>query len=91
LNVLALPQALTQTQATACLDELLLAVRAEAGGAVELDARALKLFDSAALAVLLALRREALSLGKRFTVRGLPLQLENLAGLYGIAELIQPN
>jgi phospholipid transport system transporter-binding protein len=39
---------------------------------------------------LLELRREALSLGKRFAVRGLPTQLGNLAALYGVAELLPP-
>jgi phospholipid transport system transporter-binding protein len=38
--------------------------------------------------VLLACRREALAAGKAFSVRGLPTRLRQLAGLYGVAELI---
>ncbi len=86
--MLALPQALTQIQASACLRELMLALRAEAGGQAEVDASALQRFDSAALAVLLALRREALASGKTFSVHALPAELGNLAGLYGIAGLL---
>jgi phospholipid transport system transporter-binding protein len=86
--VLLLPQALTQNEANACLRELLAAMRSEAGGETVVDASALKRFDSSALAVLIGLRRESLRLGKRFSVRGLPLRLGNLADLYGIAELV---
>ncbi|MES2361957.1 MAG: STAS domain-containing protein [Pseudomonadota bacterium] len=52
------------------------------------DASALQEFDSSALAVLLACRREALAAGKAFSVRGLPARLRQLAGLYGVAELV---
>jgi phospholipid transport system transporter-binding protein len=47
-------------------------------------------FDSAALAVLLALRRQALALGKSFAIDGLPSRLGDLARLYGITELLSP-
>ena len=33
-------------------------------------------------------RREALTLGKTFSVRGLPARLRELAGLYGVGELL---
>lgn len=52
------------------------------------DAMALQTFDSSALAVLLACRREALAAGKDFSVKDLPARLRQLAGLYGVAELI---
>jgi len=52
------------------------------------DATNLSRFDSSALAVLLACRRQAQALGRAFYVRGLPPRLRQLAGLYGIAELI---
>jgi len=55
---------------------------------VVVDAARLEQFDSAALAVLLALRRESLKLGKTFAVAGLPQQLADLGSLYGIAELL---
>lgn len=83
-----LPKELTQTQATACLRMLVQGLRAESAPEVVVDATALSRFDSAALAVLLEFRREALALGKRFAVRGLPSRLGDLAALYGIAELL---
>ena len=54
------------------------------------DASALQVFDSSALAVLLECRREALSLGKTFAVQGLPAALMGMAGLYGVDLLIAP-
>jgi phospholipid transport system transporter-binding protein len=85
--VLQLPQALNQSSATGCLRDLTAALRAESA-AVVVDASHLAQFDSAALAVLLALRREALKLGKTFAIAGLPQRMADLAGLYGIAELL---
>ena len=52
------------------------------------DGAALQQFDSSALAVLLALRRQALTLRKTFAIQGLPERLGALAGLYGIGELL---
>jgi phospholipid transport system transporter-binding protein len=80
-------------QAEACVAELrkaLPAALAEAGAGqpVLLDASALERFDSSALAVLLACRRMALDAGRGMTVQGLPARLRQLAGLYGIGELI---
>lgn len=66
------------------LKQLVLAEPAE----VVADASALLEFDSSALAALLECRREALAAGKAFSVRGLPARLRQLAGLYGVAELI---
>ena len=86
--MLVLPSELTQTQAKACLGRLVAALRSSEGEVVEVDASALTRFDSSALAVLLEFRREALALGKRFVVQGLPGRLENLASLYGISELL---
>jgi phospholipid transport system transporter-binding protein len=87
--VLALPQELTQSQAMACLAALLKGMREQSELAVVLDATPLVRFDSAALAVLLELQRQATTLGKRLTIRGLPGRLSDLAALYGIAELLQ--
>ena len=55
---------------------------------VVLDAKALTVFDSSALAVLLDARRQALATGKTFSVSGLPARLQQLAMLYGVAGLI---
>ena len=84
----ALPAELTQAQASACLRALLPGLKSSADSPVVVDASKLVRFDSAALAVLLELRRESLALGKRFAVQGLPARLRNLATLYGIADLV---
>lgn len=55
---------------------------------VVVDAGALQQFDSSALAVLLECRREALRAGKTFAVLAAPERLLQLAGVYGVAELI---
>ena len=86
--MLVLPQELTQSQATACLAQLVQGLRSEPGPDVVLDASALGRFDSAALAVLLEFRRESLLMGKRFVIRGLPVRLADLAALYGIDALL---
>lgn len=86
--MLVLPQELTHSQATACLRMLVQGLRAQSGPEVVVDATALSRFDSAALAVLLEFRRESLAVGKRFSIRGLPARLGDLATLYGIVELL---
>ncbi|MDO8451051.1 MAG: STAS domain-containing protein [Rhodoferax sp.] len=86
--MLVLPNELTQSQATACLRMLVQGLRAQSGPDVVVDATALSRFDSAALAVLLEFRRETLAVGKRFSIRGLPARLGDLASLYGIDELL---
>ncbi|AGX86182.1 STAS domain-containing protein [Candidatus Symbiobacter mobilis] len=95
--MVALPPELTQHTAAQCLPGCLAALRAEAAGAgtardavstVEVDAAEVQRFDSVALAVLLALRREALLLGKGYAVRNLPVGLQRLATLYGIDTLL---
>ncbi|MDR2153471.1 MAG: STAS domain-containing protein [Burkholderiaceae bacterium] len=86
--MLVLPTELTHEQAEACLQMLLQAARSEAAPQVLVDATALTRFDSSALAVLLACRRECISDGKGFSVRGLPVRLRELAGLYGVRDLL---
>jgi phospholipid transport system transporter-binding protein len=85
--MLSLPATLTQAQATACLAELSAALNAQ-GPQVVVEATALQEFDSAALAVLLELRRAAVQTGKQFAVQSLPSRLSNLATLYGIETLL---
>jgi phospholipid transport system transporter-binding protein len=85
--VLALPAVLTHASGVDFAAGLKAAVSAEAGQVIA-DASALREFDSSALAVLLECRREALAAGKTFAVLNLPAQLRQLAGLYGVAELI---
>jgi phospholipid transport system transporter-binding protein len=86
--MLVLPAELTLQQATACLAMLLQGLRAAVQPEVLVDATALVQFDSSAIAVLLACRRESLAAGKTFAVRGLSPKLVQLAGLYGVRELL---
>ena len=86
--MLVLPKELTHSQATACLCMLVQGLHAQSGPQVVVDAAGLSRFDSTALAVLLEFRRESLALGKRFSVRGLPARLSDLARLYGIIDLL---
>ena len=86
--MLVLPAQLTHAQASACCQMLAQAMRRVPETAVVADAAALVQFDSSALAVLLECRREALALGKTFSVSRLPARLRELATLYGVAELL---
>jgi len=86
--MLVLPARLTHDQAGACSQMLSQALRAQSEMAVVADASALLQFDSSALAVLLECRREALGLGKSFSVTRLPARLRELATLYGVGELL---
>ena len=86
--MLSLPATLTQIQAKECLDQLTLDVRSAAEPQVVVSGALLSSFDSSALAVLLALRRECARAGKRFAVQGLPQRLRDLAALYGIERLL---
>jgi phospholipid transport system transporter-binding protein len=86
--MLVLPVELTHVQAEVYLKILLRAARAEAQPQVVIDGAALMRFDSSALAVLLACRRECISDGKGFAVRALPARLRQLARLYGVLGLL---
>jgi phospholipid transport system transporter-binding protein len=85
--VLTLPATLTHDQALDTARGLKVQVALQSD-VVVLDASALAQFDSSALAVLLACRRDAMAAGKSFAVTGVPARLAQLAGLYGVAELI---
>ncbi len=86
--MLVLPVELTHGQAVACMRMLEQSVRAQSGADVIADASALQHFDSSALAVLLACRREAQHRQKTFAVKGIPDRLRELSVLYGVAELL---
>ncbi len=88
--MLVLPPELTHRQATACLGMLMQGLKVHRDSAVVVDAHALTVFDTSALAVLLECRREALSVGKSFAVQGLPPALMGMAGLYGVDALLAP-
>ena len=84
-----LPAVLTHVQANTCAKALQAALRmGHSGPTVVVNASALKQFDSSALAVLLDCRRFAVALGLSFAVSGMPPRLRQLAGLYGLAELV---
>ncbi len=87
--VLTLPPVVTHTRALETARGLSAQVTSEAAGVV-LDASALTQFDSSTLAVMLACRRAAMAAGKTFSVHALPARLSQLAGLYGVAELVPP-
>ena len=85
----ALPDELTLRQASSTLARLLGALKAQPQGqGVRIDAGALRVFDSSALAVLLECRRSALASGRAFAVDGLPVALGGLAALYGVEALL---
>ena len=86
--MLILPAEITHEQAAACCRMLAQGMRSQPEPAVVADAAALSRFDSSALAVLVDCRREALALGKTFSVIRLPARLSELAKLYGVAELL---
>lgn len=86
--MLVLPQALTYEQSCHALRTLLQALRDQNEPEVLVDASALCRFDSSALAVLLACRRESLKLGRGFAIRGLSPRLTDLATLYGVQDLL---
>ncbi len=88
--VLVLPAEITHRQARATLGMLLQGLRAGKGPQLVVDAGALQVFDSSALAVLLECRREALAARMAFAIRGLPAALASMAALYGVAELLPP-
>ncbi len=86
--MLTLPADLTHERAVPTMLALSQALSREADASVVVDASGLKIFDSSALAVLLACRREALAKGKTFAVMGLHTRLRQLAGLYGVEPLL---
>ena len=90
MAVLQLPPTLMHPQAQACRRDVVRAMAASQDRVLLLDASALQQFDSSALAVLLACRREALRLGRQLQVRGLSERLQALARLYGVLDWLQP-
>ena len=89
MAVLRLPAVLMHAEATACRAQLVQAMASLQDRVVLLDASDLQQFDSSALAVLLACRREAQALGRSLRVEGLSGPLRELASLYGVLELLQ--
>lgn len=89
MAVLRLPSVLMHAQAPACRQQLAQAMAASPDRVLLLDASDLTQFDSSALAVLLACRREAQALGRSLKLQGMPDKLRELAVLYGVLALLQ--
>ncbi len=86
--MLELPDSITHNNAPDCLTLLQRQIVSEPTQAVQVNAAGLQHFDSAALALLLELRRTALQIRQPFAVQAMPGRLADLARLYGIAELL---
>ncbi len=82
-----LPATLTIRDARAAVLLLEPAV-GEGSGVLEIDASTLGTFDTSAIAALLELRRQAQAAGRTMSVHGAPPAMVELAGLYGVADLL---
>jgi phospholipid transport system transporter-binding protein len=82
-----MPAQLTLQGAAQTLQQLRLALAQQPGPAVVLDAAALQVFDTSAVAVLLELRNGLLGDGKSLQVVGMPQRLRSLVALFGVGEL----
>ncbi|MFM7026528.1 MAG: lipid asymmetry maintenance protein MlaB [Limnohabitans sp.] len=89
MAVLRLPAVLMHADARDCRVRLVQGLASIQDRVVLLDASDLERFDSSALAVILACRREALALGRTLQVQGLPERLCELASLYGVLQWLQ--
>jgi phospholipid transport system transporter-binding protein len=89
--VISLPSRLTADEAPGALKHCLpqAASSNTADAAWVIDASQLQAFDSAALALLLALRRAAQAQGKTLELRHAPPKLMALARLYGVDGLLK--
>lgn len=82
-----LPENATLEQAATLAASLPAAV-ASGTGPLRIDARGLKAYDSSTLALLMQAHRLAQAAGREVEVVGLPVELIELARLYGIEELL---
>ncbi len=88
MSTLVFPSTVTQANAAACAALLRQGVQTAAPEPVVIDASALQRFDSAALSVLLDVRREALAAGRATQLVDAPAALLSLAHAYGLGELL---
>ena len=82
-----LPDDATLQHAAALAAELPAAL-AQSSGPFTVDASALKAYDTSTIALLLQAHRLAKAAGRGMAVTGVPLQLAQLAALYGVEELL---
>ncbi len=98
MNPFSLPERITHAEAPQVLSQFKSALptlkgthQGHAGVAVlKVDAGQLKIFNSSALAVLLAFKRELQAAGLDLEVLNLPEQLQNLAKVYGVDLFLCP-
>jgi len=88
VDMLALPAKLIMGTATAEMGRLFSLLGSQQQPRVTLDAGALEVFDSSAIAVLLEVRRELLRQGRQLQILRLPPRLRDLMTLYGVGELL---
>lgn len=86
--MIPLPATLTMDEASATLAALRARLVSAPAPAPVLDASALVVLDSAAVAVLLDCRRQAAAQGRTLTISGAPDKLVQLARLYGVQALL---
>jgi phospholipid transport system transporter-binding protein len=91
MQPLKLPATMLHDQADACLVQWVTQLPSDLPTVVTLDASALVEFDSSALAVLLGLRRVLTQKESVLRVEGMTPRLRELAGLYGVMDLLQPD
>jgi phospholipid transport system transporter-binding protein len=83
-----LPDRLMSDNAMSCIDSAAAALAESAETQFVVDAKALSQFDSAALAVLLDLRRKAAAVGKQIVLQHVQPRLVELATLYGVSRVL---
>jgi phospholipid transport system transporter-binding protein len=97
-NSLKLPNSVRVDAAPALWSSLQASLRAEAaqvsngaGAELSINAADLQQFDSVVLTLLLSASRLCADLGLRLCVQNVPAKLQELARVYGVAELLWPD
>ena len=95
--MLKLPKSARMSEAVEAWGALQASLRAEAmqiknaaGSAMTLSAADLRDFDSSALSLLLSARRLSVDEGVELKIVDVPAQLQELARVYGVADLLWP-
>ena len=83
-----MPEVVTLHTVSAVLRALSEALVRQKGAQATLDAKALRSFDSSAVAMLLELRRALAQQGGQLKLVNVPRKLQELVALYGVSELL---
>ncbi len=86
--MLVLSESLTVRDATVALRMFEQTLQSDDAATLIVDASALRVFDTAAVAVLLECRRMARGWNKGFEIQGAPAKLTELVRLYGVDSLL---